>query len=642
MGPFDLAALWHIPDASLDTLMTYRGVRHLPKPGYVFLHPAEADAAQRRAVLPPPRHPLDLAGRRIALARTDRPDGTPGLVGPTVRDLRKGSECLGPMGSGKSCYMETLAVELARVGSGFGLIDAKGDLADRLLAALPLAVHDRIIVIDLEQAVVPCINPMDARLLRAGVPIATIAGQIEQLFARIDPETWKTSMGMQQFCRFGLYALLEGEPYPSLLLLDRFYGSSAYRALVLAKVRDPQVRDFWLYEYPAMDVTLKRSIASFRRRLQRFITVPLVQQLFCQAESTIYLPELMDNRAMVIIKIVPEVVSEEIARIAATTMLASLLAATFTRQHREPDPELRWDWPLIIDEVQKFIDAEHVGDAEIFFTQTRSLGVGLHGAHQGLWQLGDGARAAVIQSLGGLAVLGPVKQDARVLVEAYAETGIQERDFAALRARQEMLLRFPVADQDSGLLSAIPRERPPAAAPTPALRTRLIAETQAAPFRATRAPAMNQQAQDDDALLEALWCDAAVRGPSAVADALIGAMAAYPPDVAAALVERLRERSAAHRHAQADALLADARQIPDAALTLRELSALRYGVDPLISACAVHLLAQRYSADPPAPKRGQVHTAADAEGATAGSASTRTAPSDDLTWEGNPQPPQAW
>jgi hypothetical protein len=69
---------------------------------------------------------------------------------------------------------------------------------------------------------------MDRRLLDAGVPLETLVGQIEQLFARIDPETWPTSLGMQQFCRFGLYAVLEDEPDATLLHLNRFYLSRAY------------------------------------------------------------------------------------------------------------------------------------------------------------------------------------------------------------------------------------------------------------------------------------------------------------------------------------------------------------------------------------------------------------------------------
>jgi hypothetical protein len=599
MGAFDLAALWHIPDASMDALVAYRGVRYLPKPRSVFLDDAEAEAAEQRQVLPPPRNPLELARRRIALAAADRPDGSVGLIGPTVRDLRKGSECLGPMGSGKSCYIETLAVELARVGSGFGLIDAKGDLADRLLSALPREAHERVVVIDVSSGVVPCINPMDARLLRAGMPLETLAGQVEQLFARIDPEMWHTSMGMQQFCRNGLYALLEGEATPSLMHQNVLYGSRAYREAVLQGVRNPQILNFWNVEYPAMDDTLRRSIESFRRRLQRFITAPLIQQLFCQPESTIYLPELMDRRGILIVKLVPEVISDEMARIIATTLLASLSAATFTRQQRESDPELRWDWPLIIDEVQKFIDTEHVGDTETFLTQTRSLGVGLHGAHQGLYQLGDAVQAAVLQSLGGLAVLGPVKQDARALVEAYAETGLREADFAAVRAQQELLLRFPIHDRDSGLLTATPRRRPPANPPTPTLRARLLADAKHAPFRAIRASAIDLQARRDDVLLERLWSDAEQHGPSSVATNLLHVVAKHgQPDLIAAMVERLRARSAAHHQAQADALQADGRQLPDAALTLRELSALRYGVDPVISACYARALDHRYPIDP--------------------------------------------
>jgi hypothetical protein len=51
-------------------------------------------------------------------------------------------------------------------------------------------------------------------------------------------------------------------------------------------------------------------------------------------------------------------------------------------------------------------------------------------------------------------VLGPVKQDAMTLVKAYAETALSEADLAALRAREELLIRFPIHNQDSGLLSS--------------------------------------------------------------------------------------------------------------------------------------------------------------------------------------------
>ena len=112
-----------------------------------------------------------------------------------------------------------------------------------------------------------------------------------------------------------------------------------------------------------------------------------------------------------------------------------------------------------------------------------------------------------------------------------------------------------------------------------------------------------------------------------------------PPEQIMALVERLCVRSAAHQRAQADALLGDGRQLPDAALTLRELSALRYGVDPLISACYARALDLQYPVDPPESQRGRRRRPADmAVVQTTGP----TAPTTPMTATKHTAHPNAW
>ena len=599
MGVFDLATLWHPPSAEVAPLIACRTIPHLPPPAWAFLAAADADAALAGRALPAPTNPLQLGARRLALAQGHRADGTLALIGPSVRDLRSGWELLGPMGAGKSSLIELLVCELARVGAGCGVIDAKGDLADRLLAALPADARTRVVFVDTGAASLPCINPLDRRLRAAGMSDTQIVGQVEQLFARMDPETWPTAMGMQQFARMGLRALLEGEPTPTLLHLDRFYASGSYRNAVLARVSNPLVRDFWYVEYPAMDPKLRISCDSFRRRLQHLITEPVFQQLFCQVDSTLLLSEIMDNRQILVVKLVPEVLSEAVAGVIATGLLAALALAAFARQRQQPDPDLRWDWPLVVDEIQKFIDAEHPGDAETFFTQTRALGVGIVGAHQGLYQYSDAVRAAALQSLGSLAILGPVKQDARYLVEAYAETGIDEAALAAVRAREEMLIRFPVLGRDTALCEAVPRQRPAAAQPSAALSAALLHAAASAPYR-TAIPATPPVMRDDDRHLLALWASAAAHGPALAADAWLDAREPQLNSAQlAALVERLIVRSRQARLAQACALAADPAQLPDAMLATREQSTLRYGVDPALAAVSARLLARRYPADAP-------------------------------------------
>lgn len=90
-------------------------------------------------------------------------------------------------GGGKSSLIETMVCEIVRIGGGCGVIDAKGDLADCLLRILPHEAYDRAVVIATTAAMAPCINPFDRRIIGAK-PHDVVAGEIGEIFARIEPE----------------------------------------------------------------------------------------------------------------------------------------------------------------------------------------------------------------------------------------------------------------------------------------------------------------------------------------------------------------------------------------------------------------------------------------------------------------------
>lgn len=555
-----------------------------------------------RPVLPPPQSAQELGARRIALTQALRPDGTLGLIGPTVRDLRMGMEILGPTSSGKSYWLRGLISELARVGAGFGLIDRKGDLADEVLDSLPPETHDRVVVIDVLTDSIPCLNPLDRRFGGQGVSTEQLVGQAMGLFARLDPETWPTSLGMQQFARFGLMALVEGTDAPTLLHLDRLFACTRYREQVLQRVRTPKTREFWQHDYPTMDPTLKRSVESLGRRLQQFILAPLVQQVLGQPQSTLDLPTLMDQRAIIIIKLVAEVISEELATMLSMVFLAALVTATFTRQQTQPDSDARWDWPLIIDEIDKCIDTEHVGDAETFFTKTRGLGVGILGAHQGLWQLGPAVGSAAVQALGGLCVLGPIKDDARTIAEAYEASGITTAHLSGLRARHELLIRFPVDGQDTGLMAGVPRRLPP----IPPARSAVVQQDflRQAAHRSARPPQTDAASLQCDAWLARLWRMGDTDGPQVAATTMLDHLTGQASlDRVAHLVAALEHRRHDHQQAQLTMLRLQRDQFPDQRTYLIEQSTIQYGVDPALAAVRAALLTRQYPPDPPPPPR---------------------------------------
>lgn len=459
LGPYELATLWHPPTPALDSLVAWRGSRYLPPPAAAFLDPAEAADAEHGRPLPPPATPQALGQRRLGIAYALYRDGTRRLIGPTVRDLRQGYDILGSMGSGKSSLIETLVAELVRVGSGCGIIDAKGDLSDRLLRVLPPEVAERVIVVDTTATWIPCINPLDRQIIGTK-PRDVITSEIGQIFARIEPEIWAGALGMQEFLFKGMAAILEGEPTPSLVHLERFYQSTRYRRQVLQRVRDQAIHDFWTIQYPAMPEGIKKSMDSLKRRLTGLIGSETGQRLLCQPASTIDLAAAMRERAILIIKFVPEVIGDQNAMFWGAAIFQSLISATFAQQ-QEPNPDLRWDWPLIVDEVQMFVRAEEAQDAERMWTRTRSMGVGLIGAHQSLHQLGPKLGGIVLSVIGGLCLTSGVRDDTtHDLAQAYASQGVTPDDFTAIKPREELLIRFPLHGRDLGIMSAIPRERP--------------------------------------------------------------------------------------------------------------------------------------------------------------------------------------
>lgn len=618
LGPYELAALWHIPTAEVE-LMAWRSCLYLPPPAHAFLAPDEQRAAETQQVLPPPRTPLELAQRRLGLAYAYRSDGSKGLIGPTVRDLRQGWDVLGSMGSGKSTLIENLVAELARVGSGFGVIDAKGDLCDRILRLLPPDAQQRVIYLDTTAEWVPCINPLDRRILGAK-PREVVAAEIGQIFARIEPEIWAGAMGMQEMLFKAVAAVLDAEPTPTLLHVVRFLESPAYHQRLLAKVTDPEIATYW-QRVPDMPDMIKKSLDSLKRRLTLLIGAETGQRLLCQPWSSIDLTAAMRERAIVLIKFVPEKIGDSNAAFWGAAIFQSIMNATFAQQ-AESDPEQRWDWPLIVDEVQMFVRAEEAQDAERMWTRTRSMGVGLIGAHQSLQQLGEKLGSIVLSVIGGLALTSGVKDETAIeLAQAYAHQGVTPDDFAGIQPRTDLLLRFPLGGCDTGLMSAVPR--PPV---QPMWNTAASAPT-TTPLPAGDTDRYGHASADDEAILSALEAHAAqLAATSAYALESIARRVAHEwvqhvyTAYANALADAHPTWSVAERHeatweqVEADiaALRAAARrrgereaqrllEAGELAGPLHErvarASMYRYGIHPIVNACYVMAFLHRYPGD---------------------------------------------
>jgi len=124
---------------------------------------------------------------------------------------------VGKTGVGKSTLLEVLARQDLAAGRGFALIDPHGDLVERVYAAVPASLRDRIVYLDAPDPAQPFgFNPL-RRIRDDKIPLA--ASGILETLKKLWPDAW--GVRMEHVLRNSLYALLErnGSTLPDILRL---------------------------------------------------------------------------------------------------------------------------------------------------------------------------------------------------------------------------------------------------------------------------------------------------------------------------------------------------------------------------------------------------------------------------------------
>ncbi|MHC2600144.1 hypothetical protein ACVL92_000958 [Bradyrhizobium liaoningense] len=149
-------------------------------------------------------HGRNMAREPIRFARIDfRNDDR--VFGIKTEDRFLHMYIIGKTGTGKSSLIETMALQDAKRGNGFALIDPHGDLVARVASRIPASQRDRVIYLDATDPAQPYgYNPLrhvsDDR-------IALAASGMMDVFKKMWPDAW--GVRMEHILRNVLMALLE-------------------------------------------------------------------------------------------------------------------------------------------------------------------------------------------------------------------------------------------------------------------------------------------------------------------------------------------------------------------------------------------------------------------------------------------------
>lgn len=422
----ELGYLWQLPTGAPGALMRRDSCRRVPAPPHAYCG-ADPD--------------------RLILGHATRADGQWAPVGPTLRDLRQILHLTAGMGAGKSRLLANLCRQL--IPQGFMLIDGKGDdrggsLVDIVRTLLPLEAEARLVLLDpldidwpIGMNPLAAIAPEDARS-RPHTDLAL--GQLLATFARIDPDTWGRSPGMQQFARMAALLALEGERHPTLAHVKQALLDAEYRDQLLQSTTNIEVISFWRDIFPRLGEGQRASCDALLRRFDALLTTETTRYLVTQAAPTFDLARAMTER-MIVLAPLPDVTLGGLAGAVGTLLLQGFVRAGFNRGGSE---QTRQEYPLIVDELQVLIGSGDTADMATAITRLRSLGIPTIYAHQALAQLGD-LRDLMLINAGNRVLLQTQEPDAGVYARMYEVHGVSaadisgqaptEHQYAALRCR---------------------------------------------------------------------------------------------------------------------------------------------------------------------------------------------------------------
>jgi len=320
---------------------------------------------------------------------------------------------IGKTGTGKTTFIENIAVQDMLQGRGVAVIDPHGDLAERLVTQVPECRKGDLVYLNAADPFQPYgYNPLRG-VQRDRVPLAA-SGLMEAFKKLWGPAAW--GVRMEHVFRNSLYALIEyGEAdFPDIL---RLLTNKDFRKEVLAKVANEQVKLFWTKEFKEYNPKYAQdAIAPIQNKVGAFLADPRLFRMFVNPSVDLHFRQIMDQGKILIVNIAKGRLGDDSASLLGALLVTTLGLAALSRSDIEESQ--RRDFHVIIDEFQSFTTLSVAN----MVSEIRKYHVGLVLAHQNLFQLEPEVRHAVLGNVGTIVCfrLGP--EDAQLIAREFEPT----------------------------------------------------------------------------------------------------------------------------------------------------------------------------------------------------------------------------
>jgi CxxC-x17-CxxC domain-containing protein len=325
-------------------------------------------------------------------------------------DRRRHMYLIGKTGVGKTTLIQNMLIQDIAAGRGVCLVDPHGDVAERVLDAIPPERINDVVYFDPADVdypvafnVLEAIDPQYKYLVASG-----LVSSLKKIWA----DSWGPRL--EYILRNTILALLD---YPSSTMLGimRMLSDKAYRKKVVENISDPVVKSFWVNEFANYNERFRsEAISPIQNKVGQFLSSAIVRNIVAQPKSTIDMKDIMDNGKILIINVSKGRIGEDNSALLGAMLITKLQLAAMDRASI-PEEERR-DFYLYVDEFQNFATESFA----TILSEARKYHLNLIIAHQYITQMEEVVRDAVFGNVGTMISFRVGAFDAEYLEKEYA------------------------------------------------------------------------------------------------------------------------------------------------------------------------------------------------------------------------------
>lgn len=390
----EMASLWHLPTPSTETPhLDWLGARKAPPP-------------------------MNMPTEGVTLGRCVY-RGEETIVKMTRSDRRRHLYTIGKSGSGKSVFIQNLAVQDVINGEGVCVIDPHGDFAEYVLQHVPKERAEDVIYFNPSDIDRPVgMNMLEVRT-EEQKDFAT--QEMISIFYKMVTDPSMIGPMFEHNMRNVMLTLMSDMEMPGTIAeIPRMFTDDAFVESWKKKLKDPVVMAFWEKEMAkTSDFHKSEMLGYLISKVGRFTENAMIRNIIGQSKSGFNFREVMDQKKILLVNLAKGLVGEINANLLGMIIVSKLQMAALERASL-PE-EQRHDFYLYIDEFQNFI----TDSIATILSEARKYRLELIIAHQYMKQLEDNkgkstVRDAVLGNAGTIVSFRIGIEDAEILQKEFA------------------------------------------------------------------------------------------------------------------------------------------------------------------------------------------------------------------------------